>query len=66
MTASTRARPVGSARTTHRCDACGAPARVVVVLVNSGDLVFCEHHAQQYEAALKPIAVLVERLPESW
>jgi hypothetical protein len=38
-----------------RCDRCGAQARVRVVLV-SGDLLFCAHHAKAYEPTLKPTA----------
>lgn len=50
-------------RVDSSCDRCAAPARVLVLLTTCRDLVFCERHARQYEAALKPIAVLVERLP---
>ncbi len=39
-----------------RCDRCGAQARVRVVLA-SGDLVFCAHHAKAYEAKLRNSAV---------
>ncbi len=39
-----------------RCDRCGAQARVRVVL-SSGDLLFCAHHAHAYEDALKARAV---------
>lgn len=39
-----------------RCDRCGAQARVRVVL-GSGDLLFCAHHAKAYEDKLKPAAV---------
>jgi hypothetical protein len=35
-----------------RCDRCGAQARVRVVLT-SGDLLFCAHHAKAYEDKLK-------------
>ena len=45
-----------------RCDRCGAQARVRVVLA-SGDLVFCAHHAKAYEAKLRDTAV--EWLDES-
>lgn len=66
MTTSLHARTAGPREATHRCDACGAPARTLVVLTNGGDLVFCEHHARQYRDALKPMTVLFEHLPESW
>ncbi|MCG2624194.1 hypothetical protein LVY72_20095 [Arthrobacter sp. I2-34] len=38
-----------------RCDRCGAQAYVRVVL-GSGELLFCGHHARQHEAQLRPIA----------
>ena len=39
-----------------RCDRCGAQARVRVVLV-TGDLLFCAHHAHAYEDKLRAAAV---------
>jgi hypothetical protein len=39
-----------------RCDRCGAQAFVRVVL-SSGDLLFCAHHAKAYEDKLKATAV---------
>jgi hypothetical protein len=39
-----------------RCDRCGAQAFVRVVLA-SGDLLFCAHHAKAYEDKLKASAV---------
>ncbi len=39
-----------------RCDRCGAQARVRVVLV-SGDLLFCAHHAHAYQDKLRATAV---------
>ena len=42
--------------TSDRCDRCGAQARVRVVLV-SGDLLFCAHHAKAYENKLRATAV---------
>ena len=38
-----------------RCDRCGAQARVRVVLA-TGDLLFCAHHAKAYEDKLRPAA----------
>jgi hypothetical protein len=38
-----------------RCDACGAQAYVRVV-VNSGELLFCAHHAKKHQEKLSPIA----------
>ena len=37
---------------TDRCDRCGAQAFVRVVLA-SGDLLFCGHHARSYEDNLR-------------
>ena len=39
-----------------RCDRCGAQARVRVVLA-SGDLLFCAHHAKAYETTLREQAL---------
>ena len=39
-----------------RCDRCGAQARVRVVLA-SGDLLFCAHHAKAYETTLRDRAL---------
>ena len=36
---------------TDRCDRCNAPARTVALL-DAGRLMFCQHHTNQYEAAL--------------
>jgi hypothetical protein len=42
---------------TDRCDRCGAQAYVRVNLASGGELMFCAHHAHEYESALKQIAV---------
>ena len=39
-----------------RCDRCGAQAYVRVRLI-TGELHFCAHHAKQFDANLKKIAV---------
>lgn len=39
-----------------RCDRCGAQARVRVELA-SGELLFCGHHAKEYEPSLRATAV---------
>lgn len=39
-----------------RCDRCGAQARVRVVL-GTGDLLFCAHHAKAYENKLRVAAL---------
>ena len=42
---------------TPRCDACGAPAYVRVVLESTGgELLFCAHHARANEDKLRPMA----------
>jgi Zn ribbon nucleic-acid-binding protein len=40
-----------------RCDRCGAQARVRAVLPGGGDLVFCGHHAREYDEQLRKVAV---------
>ena len=39
------------------CDRCGALAKVRVVLPSGSDLVFCGHHAREYDSKLRDIAV---------
>ena len=39
-----------------RCDRCGAQARVRVVLT-TGDLLFCAHHAKAFEPNLRESAL---------
>ena len=39
------------------CDRCGALAKVRVVLASGSDLVFCGHHAREYEGKLRDSAV---------
>lgn len=36
-----------------RCDRCGARAQVRAVLPSGLDLLFCGHHAREYDAALR-------------
>ena len=48
--------PASSLTAADRCDRCGAQARVRVVLA-TGDLLFCAHHAKAYEDKLRPTAV---------
>jgi hypothetical protein len=40
-----------------RCDRCGAQGKVRVVLAGGGDLVFCGHHAREYDATIRSVAV---------
>jgi len=42
-----------------RCDRCGAQAYVQVELVEGAELLFCGHHARQYEDKLREVAVLI-------
>ncbi|MCW4353300.1 hypothetical protein ONR57_08325 [Hoyosella sp. YIM 151337] len=35
-----------------RCDRCGARARVLATLPSGGELLFCQHHANEYTAKL--------------
>jgi len=42
-----------------RCDRCGAQAYVRVVLA-TGELLFCAHHARQHAPALSDIALDVQ------
>lgn len=38
-----------------RCDACGAAARVRVVLPTDAELLFCGHHARRHAPRLREI-----------
>ncbi|MDT0164342.1 hypothetical protein Q9R32_02080 [Actinotalea sp. AC32] len=42
-----------------RCDRCGAQAYVRVVL-GSGDLLFCAHHARRHASAFAGVAVDIQ------
>jgi ribosomal protein S14 len=42
-----------------RCDRCGAQAAVRATL-ETGDLLFCRHHARQHAEALARVAVSVD------
>ena len=42
-----------------RCDRCTAAAKVRATLLN-GELLFCGHHAKEYAAKIKEVAVTVE------
>ncbi len=39
------------------CDRCGARAKVRVVLAGGMDLVFCGHHAREYDNKLRGVAL---------
>lgn len=51
MTSPTLTRPELTAA--DRCDRCGARAQVRTILPTGGELLFCGHHAREYEAKLK-------------
>jgi hypothetical protein len=42
-----------------RCDRCNAQAKIRVVLPGGGDLVFCGHHAHEYETTIRKVAAEV-------
>jgi len=42
-----------------RCDRCGAQGRVRVVLASGSDLIFCGHHAREYETKLRDVGQIV-------
>lgn len=48
--------PAPALTAADRCDRCGAQAFVRVVL-SSGDLLFCAHHAKAYEDKLRAAAL---------
>ena len=52
---------------TDRCDRCGARAYVRVVLGGGGELLFCGHHAGEYDQKIREMAVQVvderDRIP---
>ena len=41
------------------CDRCRAQAKIRVVLPGGGDLVFCGHHAREYETTIREVAAEV-------
>jgi hypothetical protein len=42
-----------------RCDRCGVQAYVQVELIEGAELLFCAHHARQYEDKLREVAILI-------
>lgn len=42
-----------------RCDRCSAQAYVRAIMPGGGDLIFCNHHAKQYEEHLRKVAVRI-------
>ena len=43
-----------------RCDRCSAAARVRATLASGGELLFCQHHANEHEAKLMELAAVLE------
>ena len=43
-----------------RCDRCQAAARVRAKLPSGGELLFCQHHANEHEAKLIELAAVLE------
>ena len=43
-----------------RCDRCGAAARVRAKLPSGGELLFCQHHANEHETKLVELAAILE------
>lgn len=43
----------------HRCDRCGAPARVSAVTQTGGVLLFCGHHSNKHAPVLKEQGALL-------
>jgi hypothetical protein len=43
-----------------RCDRCGAAARVRAKLPSGGELLFCQHHANEHETKLIELAAVLE------
>lgn len=41
---------------TDRCDRCGAQAYVRATMAAGGELLFCGHHARQFETKVRPLA----------
>ena len=43
-----------------RCDRCGAPAYLRVLLQSGGELLFCAHHAREHGDKLREVASHVQ------
>ena len=42
-----------------RCDRCGVQAYVQVELFEGAELLFCAHHAREYEDKLREVAIVI-------
>lgn len=47
----------------HRCDRCGAGAKVRAVLPSGNALLFCGHHARAHETKLRDMAAELHNSP---
>jgi hypothetical protein len=60
--------PTEPLKATDRCDRCGAPA-YVRVLLGGGELLFCAHHGKKYNEGLAKVALEIhdfsDRLTET-
>lgn len=49
--------------TADRCDRCGAAARVRATLPGGGELLFCQHHANQHMMRLRELDASIDSQP---
>jgi hypothetical protein len=49
---------------TDRCDRCGAQAYMRATLTSGAELLFCAHHAREYEAGLRAAEAEIYWEPE--
>ncbi len=52
--------PKTALTTADRCDRCGAGARVRVTLPSGGELLFCQHHANEHSDRLRELEAIVD------
>jgi hypothetical protein len=43
-----------------RCDRCGAAARVRATLPGGGELLFCQHHANEHMERLRELEAVID------
>lgn len=44
-----------------RCDRCSAAAKVRALLPSGGELLFCNHHAYEYDAKLREMSADIQQ-----
>ena len=44
-----------------RCDRCGAAAKLRALLPSGGELLFCGHHAREFEPSLREMAAELQK-----